>query len=207
MNKQHEIEVSTHIHFSRILISGFVTLGIVVGVFVVVNQRDIRGKAQGSPHDLPILPVTQELTAPYLRLGVVQTGFSLREKIPVGVYLHSGGLPVMESRIVVTYDSDVVELTADQIKLEPGFQTIQVESIERGKVVLVVFINPTTDQKPVIADNEIRIASLAFSPREVTTGTQIAIESGEIVEYSTARADEITNLLKSAAGIEIQIKP
>lgn len=207
MNKQHEIEVTTHFHFSRILISGFVVLGIVAGVFVVLNQRDVRGKAQGMPQELPVLPATQELTPPFLRLGVAQTEFSLREKIPVGIYLHSGGLPVMESRIVVTYDPDIVEITADQIKLEPVFHTIQVESIERGKIVLVLFINPTSDQQPIVADSEVRIASLAFSPREVTTGTQLNIEPSELVEYSTTRADEVTNLLKSVAGIEIQIKP
>lgn len=207
MNKQHEIEVTTHIHFSRILLSGFVVLGIIVGVFVVLNQRDVRGKAQGLPQELPVLPATQELTPPFLRLGVAQTEFSLREKIPVGIYLHTGGLPVMESRIVVTYDPDIVEITADQIKLEPLFQTIQFETVERGKVVLVVFVNPTSDQKPVVADREMQIASLAFSPRELTTDTRLTIEQSELIEYSTTRVDEATNLLKSVSGIEIQIKP
>lgn len=204
----------------RIVVLIGIVVGLGAGFFAFQTYRDNWSRAsvpKATPVSFPLesslIPSPKtDLTSPYIRLVTTKRQYGFAEMAPVEVYMETGGQEVMEAGIALSFDPDLLEISQEQIRVTDVFKVLDVESVEDGTVAFSLFVNPTVGHKPVVAEKEVKIATLNFKIKaleinEVEIG--VTFEKGQtksttLVPYSTERGD-IKNILESVEGVVFDV--
>lgn len=219
--KKPELIVKKEYHKWRIVLAVPILLlliaGLVVGLTLVLTNQELRGSAktpQVKPTPLGVILPPTGLEAPYIRLINHKKTSGTNEPVPVGVYLNTGGRPTMETNLVVTYDSDLLEITNKDIEVIDLYKSAKIDTTEAGKAVITLFLTPAVGHRPVITAKDTKIATLKFTTQKVgPTETEIQLDftrgsSGKTALFSfSLNREEIKNILQNVQGVKLTITP
>jgi hypothetical protein len=172
----------------------------IVAAFVFNRQWDIRGKAAQETPGNP----TASLPAPSLRLKVLE---SSRERIDVGVYINTDGVPTAEADAVIAYDPNMLSLGQDDIELKELYRVKNVEHTADGMIELDMFVSDSIDNRFVSATSDTLVALLHFRPSVHGSATQITLRLDSSGIYPPrSEAGGAVNILTSVEGVSFQIE-
>lgn len=204
----------------RIALMAGVILGLGALLVAFTTFRGIRGRAnapRAAPTPLSIPTAVPQpkttLIAPYLRLVTLKEVISLEERVPVDVYLHTNDREVVEANVVVTYDQDVLELGAEDIKATDIFKAVNVQEAEAGTATFSLFITPTVGHQPVSLADEAKVATLNFKAKSLekqNVRVSVGFSKGDatktsLTPFSEERVEEPENILESVEGASFEI--
>lgn len=199
-------------------------VGVLVGLGALLvaftTFRGIRGRAdtpKAAPTPLSIPTAVPQpkttLTTPYLRLVTAKDAFKLEERVPIEVYLDTNGREVVEASVVVSYDSDVLEISAEDISVTEVFKAVNVQEVESGKVTFSLFITPTVGHQPVQLEKEAKIATLGFRAKSLEKqNVRVSVEFSKgdatktsLTPFSEERVEKPENILETVEGASFDI--
>lgn len=204
----------------RVVVFIGIVVGLGVGLFAFQTYRDARSRASMSkatpvsfPLESSLIPSPKtDLIPPYIRLVTTKRQYGFQEMAPVEIYMETGDQEVMEADVALSFDPDLLEISQEYIRVTDVFKVLDVETVEEGTVDFSLFVNPTVGHKPVVAEKEIKIATLNFKIKaleknEVEIG--VSFEKGQmkgtgLIPYTKERG-EIKNILESVEGVVFSV--
>jgi hypothetical protein len=128
----------------------------------------------------------------------------------VTVSVDTGGKETAETRVVVTYDPELLDISRDDIVSSGLYPVINVESAGGGRIEASFFVTAEAGYAPVAVTAEQAVAKFTFRVRDHAQAvTQIRLEyDGTDPELSgiftpPEKGGEITNILNSTEGLRI----
>ena len=139
---------------------------LIVSILAVNQLQDVRSHAaQQQTIVIPtVVPAPRTLlTAPYYRL-VSSPGltYTAGDQVPVEIYAHTNGQPTSEARLVIAYDSQILNLDQQGIQNGDLYPVVDVESVTPGKAIFSVFVKEEAGYMPVVLSREQKIVTLYF---------------------------------------------
>ncbi|MEK7165476.1 MAG: hypothetical protein AAB874_01555 [Patescibacteria group bacterium] len=217
---ENEVILEKEWSFWRIGMMVSVLVGIGIGMIAFFTFRDGSGRAsvpvvKPTPFStLIVVPSPRtELVTPYARL-VSERLYHISDKILVDIYAATGNQEVVELTLILTYDPQVLEVNADNIKNAGVFKTINADTKEPGKLILTLFITPTVGHKPIVLHQETKLATVQFKPLVAQQGrVEVNLEYSKgnsqfttLTPFSSDRPEKPINLLESVEGAVFTIE-
>lgn len=213
--RKPELHVSQEMHTARIMMLMILVFGLGAVLFATLTFRDIRSRAsvpKPTPESLvSLLPSPRTaLRAPYIRLVTAKEAYSLASQIPVEVYLATDGLPIVETYLSLEFDPTFLSLSEANIEKTQVFKSVE-SSVHEESLTISFFINPELGHTPVIVPEEVKIATLYFKSKTLSTdNTVISIdyEAGNLEKtaiFGENARENAENLLESVENTSFAI--
>lgn len=115
------------------------------------------------------LGIPSNIQPPYVRLSVSPVSYTVGQKIPVDVYLHTGGMPTTETVISATFDPAYLSFTDQDITNAGVYPVINKESAGDGRIVFSLFTDANLENPTVSLSGERVVAHLVFTAMQTTS--------------------------------------
>jgi hypothetical protein len=153
------------------------------------------------------------LIPPYIRLASEDKIYSGGQKVPIGIYINSAGIPTSEAVLVINYNPDLLTVSPGDISSSGVYPVINIEKADPGKIVMSLF-NPTgLGYKSVVLSQDTLVATMQFSVAgNNSSATAVTIQTqGEQDETSHLFQERVGNetiledILKSVEIVNLSI--
>ncbi|RJR14777.1 hypothetical protein C4579_04115 [Candidatus Microgenomates bacterium] len=219
MSENQDLIVSHEVSAKRLLVLAIGLFGIGATVMGALTVQNVRSKAavpvvSPSPFVEIVPPPQTGLVAPFIRLVTMQSKYNLLSTVPVSVYMDTGDQEVSESTVQLAFDPNVLEISQDDIQLEPVFKSMEANIFD-NIITITMFVNTELGYPSVQTQGEQKVATLFFKTKtEPKDRSVIAIDfeknnptKTSMFAAGTTRDEEPENLLTNVEEASFAIAP